>query len=584
MKLAIQKIKEIIEYGTKPPEYKACVAEAVKISVHANGDFPGELISERRPGEDKDIQEYRKKIFESVTEATMGKVFNELSKIRRSGDWSISHSSDVPAKIRKGESLEEYCEQNYPVFDSLTNWVFEELLKTYTTDPNAVCVVLPLSFEKENTDFYKPVVSIIPSENILDFLDTEYCLYKSTEKGFYYSREGELKSDADIFYYIDIDEIHVFQRNGHEELQRTHTHKNLLKQIPAFKVPGIFYKKVGKNKVNKSRLSPMSSFLNEATREYSDLQAEVVQHIHSTMWFYSNESCKGCHGTGKVSSKLPGSASTVPVTCQDCEGSGFVQTSPYKQNFRVTPPSNTSSHQIPTPPAGYIQKNTDIVKLQSERVKEHLYDALAAINFEYLMQVPLSQSGVAKAYDRDSANNFAHSVAEDLVRVMGKVYDLINKWRYIEMLPEDKMLELLPVITVPEKFDLFNSQIILQQIRSAKDAGLNPLLVNEMSREFAAKYFNADPSVASMFSAVLEMDTLSGFTSEEKVMLVSAGLVKKEDAIRSCYIQNLVQNAVSEDTSFLGKTSLEKSKVLEQKVSEKINEMSAVKKLIPPSA
>lgn len=574
--LTKKQITDIISSGHKHEAHAETVKIANKLKIHADGDSPGDLISTRRPGEDKEIKDYREKIYEPITTSALSKVFVELGKIRRSSDWSIKFGNDQDAKIRKGESLQDYTELNFPVFDSMTNWVFEELLKMYLIDSNALCIVIPINFNKKVTDYYKPVPEVISSDNIIDFLDTEYCIVKSTENGAY-TINKEVKNDADIFYYIDKEKVLKIQRNSNNDTNfYTTEYINTLGFLPAFKVPGIFHKKVGKNKVNKSRIYGMVPFLNEAIREYSDLQAEVVQHIHSTMWYYSNVPCKKCSGTGKCITKLPGNnATTTTSSCTDCDGVGFVETSPYKQNFRITPPSNINAHAIPTPPAGYIQKQVDIVELQARRVKEHVYDAMGVINMDYLMQVPLSQSGTAKAYDRDGANNFVHYIAEDLVRVMDRVFKCINEWRYNQIIiDEDVRKAQLPTITVPEKYDLFNSQILLQQIQAAKLAGVNTIVVNEMVREYTTKYFNADPHVAKMLSAVLELDPLVGYTIEEKISMVNSGLVQKDDAIISFYVQLFIQQAVVKDQSFLDKSSKEKHDVLKVFAQEKLKEMS----------
>lgn len=573
--LTQKQVTDLIISGRKHEAYVETVKIAKELKIHADGETAGELISTRRPGEDKEIKEYREKIYEPITTSALSKVLVELGKIRRSSDWCIKFNNNVEAKIRKGESLQNYTESDFPVFDSMTNWVFDELLKMYLIDPNSLCIVLPINFEKPNTDYYKPVPEVIPAENVIAFLDTEYCLVKSTECGTY-TLNKELKHDAEIYYYIDKKIIFQLQRNGSTNTTfQVKEFVNSSKILPAFKLPGIFHKKVGKNKVNKSRIYGMVPFLNEATREYSDLQAEVVQHIHSTMWYYSNAPCKKCSGTGKCITKLPGQTKPTTTACDSCDGVGFVETSPYKQNFRITPPSNINAHAIPAPPAGYIQKQVDIVELQARRVKEHVYDAMGVINMDYLMQVPLSQSGTAKAYDRDGANNFVHYIAEDLVRVMDRVFKCINEWRYNEIIVNEEARKAqLPSITVPEKFDLFNSQILLQQIEAAKRAGVNTIVINEMVREYTTKYFNADPNVAKMLSAVLELDPLVGYTIEEKISMVSSGLVQKEDAIISSYVQLFIQQAISADESFLDKTPQEKHDALKVLAQEKLKEMS----------
>ncbi len=45
------------------------------------------------------------------------------------------------------------------------------------------------------------------------------------------------------------------------------------------------------------------------------------------------------------------------------------------------------------------------------RVEGHFSKSLRSVKMEHLMEVPLDQSGIAKAYDRDSANNFIYTGA-----------------------------------------------------------------------------------------------------------------------------------------------------------------------------
>ena len=63
---------------------------------------------------------------------------------------------------------------------------------------------------------------------------------------------------------------------------------------------------------------------------------------------------------------------------------------------------------------GYIQKQTEIAELQDKRINEMRYRALAAINMQFLEQLPVAQSGVSKAYDREETNNTFYGIAKTL--------------------------------------------------------------------------------------------------------------------------------------------------------------------------
>ncbi len=94
--------------------YHDAVELAEELAVHANGEFPDDLITERRPAESEEIKNYREKIFTPITKPVFTKVYNSLMKIRKSSDWMISFPSDVPAMIAADETPEEYLMKKFP--------------------------------------------------------------------------------------------------------------------------------------------------------------------------------------------------------------------------------------------------------------------------------------------------------------------------------------------------------------------------------------------------------------------------------------------------------------------------------------
>jgi hypothetical protein len=90
----------------------------------------------------------------------------------------------------------------------------------------------------------------------------------------------------------------------------------------------------------------------------------------------------------------------VQSVCDKCEN-GTILKSPYK-DF-VVKKAAFDEQQVPTPPAGYIQKDVEIIKIQDERIKNKIYNSLSALNMEFLAETPLNQSGKAKEVDRGRA-------------------------------------------------------------------------------------------------------------------------------------------------------------------------------------
>lgn len=284
--------------------------------------------------------------------------------------------------------------------------------------------------------------------------------------------------------------------------------------------------------------------LDEAAREYSDLQAEILMHIYSEKYAYTNAECPECKGNGH---KMKNGKQ---VKCDKCGGSGHVlHTTPY--GIHLIDAARAGEMQVPTPPIGYIQKTTEIARLQDERVRQHLMDALSAVNMEFLAEVPIAQSGTAKAYDTNELNNFVNAIAEDIVRILDKVYYFIAEYRYNRIVPSDeKRREMLPHINVPTKFDIVSSSVLMQEITTASQAKVNPIVLRELEIAYAKSQFNTSPETATMVETTFNLDPLFGVPAEEKMTMLQNNGITEEDYIVSCNIQAFVRRAVHENKDF----------------------------------
>jgi len=234
----------------------------------------------------------------------------------------------------------------------------------------------------------------------------------------------------------------------------------------------------------------------------------------------------------------------------------------------------------PNPPAGFIDRNPEIIKIQDLRVDNHQFKALAAVNMEFLAMNPLAQSGIAKGMDREETHNFAHGIAEDIVAILDSIYYFSNEWRYADIVKdEEARKKMLPDIPVPEKYDLFTSAYLVEELKAAKEAKVNPALVKAMEAEYAAKKFNYDADVKTEVGLVLNLDPLPGITQDEKSSMLMNKGITEEDYVMSCNVSQFVTKAISEDKDFGTKTYQEQVVVMEKYAKEVISATSAAEKL-----
>ena len=230
---------------------------------------------------------------------------------------------------------------------------------------------------------------------------------------------------------------------------------------------------------------------------------------------------------------------------------------------------------VPTPPAGFIQKDIEIAKLQNERILSHIYNAYSAINFEWKMNVPMSQSGIAKQWDRSEFNNFVYTVAEDAVRQIDEHLRIICDYRYSTVVTDHvRRYEMLPSIGVPVKYDILPEQMLTEEINRLRTAKVSPVIINAAEIEYAAKKFNSDPTVRDKVKATYELDPFAGVSEDDLMVRLSNGVISKEAYFLHANIVYLIDEAVAADQNFMSYPVVKRREILMGMAKQELAEMA----------
>ena len=565
---------------------KKSIEKCKDFEPHADGCYPEHLIGCRRPNEPIEVKDYRKEIWVAKTKPTFSRIVSSLSKIRRSPDWSIKYPDLKQfSKVRKGENLEDYCEKNFPYFESVTNWVFSVLLKKYLTDSNGVVLAMPLNIDIEPTDFLQPYPLIFDCCDVIEFKPGELVILNSPI-GCTYAVKGGKTETGKSYYIIDKTAIIKYdQIDSKGSMSPVMTYEHGLNTIPCFRLGGIVCETEGNNFLYESRIAGILPELDEALREYSDLQAAKVLHIYPERWEYTQHECAACKGTGRRQNPgwYQGCDSSIPAQLP-CDNSGcnngYIASGPYSKLLIRPTNALEQGGSIPNPPAGYIEKDVDIVVHMEKSVEQHIYNGLAAINFQDIAQVPLAESGVSKQVDRDEQNNTIHAIAEDIVKIIDQTYKLIAYYRYKTLYTFDEIDEMLPLIPVPEKYDLFSIANMQTELNAAKTGKTNPVIVNAMEVDYAAKRFNTDPSVRDLVALTIKLDPLPNISEDEKMSRLSNKGITRETYIISSNINEFVQRAIDEDNGFTSKSLKDQKAIMLKYAKEIVTQLDAGQQIL----
>jgi hypothetical protein len=551
----------------RSPVYDQAVTLYKSLKLHADGDAPDSLIGDRRPNESDEVQAYRLKIWEPITRQTFSRVLQSLGKIRRSNDWSIKYANDALfPKVVDGERLSDYCEMQFPYYTSVTNWSFSVLLRSMLIDANCGILIVPLDACTAENQYIRPYPILFNADQIIDHVEGQYAVLRAADREASKTASGR-SFMSDKYYVVTTTHIVPYIQQGDAWIPvREEIITHGLGYLPLIRPRGQYVRSVQDHNLYESRLQGMLPSMNEAVREYSDLQAAVVSHLFPERWEMATQECNECKGLGYIPNPTYTGQDnkSKQIVCPICQGLGAkAASSPYKKTIIRPAKLNLGEQAVPIPPFDYVKKDIETIKVMDDRWERHLYRALSAVNMQFLAQTPLSISGDAKKVDRDELNNFVYNVAEDLIYVMDRVYAITADYRYSTLYPDARTRRLmLPYISVPQQYDLLGADYYAAQLTQLQTSNITGPVVRSIELEYMARQFYDRPEIVVPVRLELTLDPLSGVSDTDKALRLTNGGVSKTDYIISCNISALIRRALAADPTFAKRPYEEQMAVL----------------------
>lgn len=554
------------EGGLKMPTYDSAVEMYRALAVHTNGQVPQDLINANRPNESDEVKSYRMNRYRPVTKSPVGRVLQSLGKIWRARDWKIQYPEDKFPKVPQDETLQNYCEENFPHYNSITNWTFTVLLKAYCMDANHLILITPLEKIDNLASFNRPYPTLFMSDQVIEYKAGNFAILKSSVQV-----KVPNHPDSDKYFVVtDKDILPYIKRDKTWELQAEEIINHNLGYLPIVKPRGQYNSTIDRYDLFESRICDMVPHLDDAACEYSDRQAAMIMHIYPERWEMMTQECNTCQGSGKVANPAYTGTDTkskqlAEANCTVCNGVGATRTiGPYGVT-KIRPTKALFGEQpVPMPPMGYVEKDMGIMEFLDKSIETHLYRALSSVNMQFLAQTPLSISGDAKMVDRDELNNFVFNVASDLIYMMNCCYSLFADYRYRVSYPNAAdRAKMLPTIPIPRHYELGGSDAILEQLVKIKTDTVGRTTTRALKKDLLNSKYQNMPDLLTVALLELDLDPYDGIAETDLAQMKLSDGLSDSYYIIHCNISPFIQQALEENTDFAKMEIVAQRKILE---------------------
>ena len=558
--------------GNKHSYYDYTVEHAAEMSVHIKGDQPGALLNDYRPNEPAEIHDYRLRIWQPITKSSSKRAISVIQRINNSRYYSI----DFPAQPDSiTDTLETYLTTNYPRFDSLIHWLFDVALKDMLNDPNGVVAVLPIDLDVPDNEYYQPYTFCYRSDQVIDKGENYYTILLDEKSPV---KVGQVeKMEGNIYYVFTETQLIEFRQVGvkaDDKYEQTTLLTYNLSDPPVFELGGEYVSGTYPM-IYESFMSGILPFWNDAVREYSDKQANFVQHVYlERVEMQVRCDNRGCMPQDELQGMYGIKSGDGCKVCERCSGTGYISgRSPYGITVVKDKDWTEAQEKQEFPGVTYIDKPTEIVTLLTDDIKELIKKGFEAINMDILNQVGENQSGIAKTIDRSDLDAFLLSISNRLFNIYSMAAYYIGYFRYSNVLQDWQ--DYLPDVNKPTNFDVLTSGMLADILQAAKQAKLNPHLIDELEKDYVNKQFGSNEKLRRKHTLYIELDPLSNVSEEDKYTRLINGGITRTDYIVSSNIKQFVNRALQEQ-DFLELERSEQLAILRGYASEQVQTIQPI--------
>lgn len=500
--------------------------------VHTRGKNPENILTQRRPNEDPDVQKYRLSIYEPITKGSMNRAIDKLFRIFQNANFSIQVSDEL------NTYLSEHKFDNQFFYSYIQKFVVRRMIE----DPNGFLVWIPVGPGLTDPTVKVDVEPLLIMSNHIKFVNGEMITWVSEDERSMIRENGKMVENGRVYYTLTTTGFFRHAQFGNSIDKKFDTvivYEHNMGICPAIVLGG----DLTDDNFFDSYFSAFVPFANEAIRQYSDWTAVMT----TSAFPYREETAETCDAKGCRDGVVYNSDRDEHDTCSKCKGTGrVISRSPFgvflreKGNAALGTDSGSSE-----PMVRFISPAVDIIKYSGEAWETLLKKAEESL---HLNTIDEAQSGTAKQIDREDSFSQLTKISNNLFdEIIFKSLVFIEKYRNVTN-PMD------PVIVKPISFSMKTESDLIDELNKLTDKNAPIAFLVESTKDLARKRFSGNKSVSRMVEILVSFDPIYHLNTKDKQMLLASGTIRKEDLLKSLFAYKTLTAMVADNgTEFLEK-------------------------------
>ena len=489
-------------YTNKPKQFEDWDRTFKQIIRHTRKVSTNELIEMRRPNEDDEVKEYRKKNHRRFSKSVIDELYSKISKILTESGLGEGTLSPI---------LKEWLSTNPFTYQGLRtdlwSYWYRCVMPTGMEDANGAMLQFP--YNKNNKDVPPSAfvelgglqanerVSVMPK--LIPYYDivmmpNEYYQVFAWKGGQMKIKQG--KNEVLKPYYFVVDENWYYRYiptgvkdskgNYLYELEEWYEHDTGIKtddfesnELPVSFMAGILTSSEdGKSKYHESFLQGACERFDEFDVRFSDNQIVNTRFAHPLKMVNGDISCKKCGGTGqenKQKRQENGSMKMISVRCSDCKGKRHSQDSPSGTVYDSRKGLDGKNNR---PLVELLHADASILKLNKDDAFSFLKMGANSLGVNLL--IDLNESGEAMKVRMKPSAYFLENIAK------GFFGELMMKQLFFAecLLQENKSQRIIPTITLPKSYEVNTVEDLSERVKNTYGADRFNAMMEVVNQKF----------------------------------------------------------------------------------------------------